>query len=104
MPKSSNFLPSAQPSLLNSASCVFRWIESSGPGEVYNVLSGGRSLAAQANGQSAAQSTWSIPTKLIVTTPRGDLQVTMGDEARMVLPRSSFRMMITSPPSPQYRR
>jgi hypothetical protein len=73
---------------------------SSGAGETYSVLSDGAIVQPKAAAQSVAQISRVSPTELILTSHRGDVQVTMGEETQTVSEGSSYRMMIASASRP----
>jgi hypothetical protein len=67
---------------------------SSAAGESFQVLANGAIVQSKSNQPSMAQVSWVSPTELMLTSRRGDLQVTMGDETQTVNEGSSYRMMI----------
>jgi len=67
---------------------------SSAAGESFQVLANGAIVQPKSNQPSMAQVSWVSPTELMLTSRRGDLQVTMGDETQTVNEGSSYRMMI----------
>ncbi|MGC1188001.1 MAG: hypothetical protein WA871_11480 [Candidatus Acidiferrales bacterium] len=73
---------------------------SSGSSDTYSVLADGAILHPKANEQSVAQITWVSPTELMLSSRRGDLEITMGDETQTVSEGSSYRMMIAPASQP----
>jgi hypothetical protein len=73
---------------------------SSGSGGTYSVLADGAIVRPKAGSQSVAQITWVSPTELMLSSRRGDLQVTMGDETQTVSEGSSYKMMISPASQP----
>jgi hypothetical protein len=69
-------------------------------GQSYQVLADGAVIQPKGDQASVAQVSWVSPTELMLTSRRGDLQVTMGDEAQTITEGSSFRMMITPASQP----
>jgi hypothetical protein len=67
---------------------------SSAAGESFQVLANGAIVQPKSNQPSMAQVSWVSPTELMLTSRRGDLQVTMGEETQTVNEGSSYRMMI----------
>lgn len=78
---------------------------SSSAGQTFEVLADGaivrsKILNPAANQQSVAQISWVSPTQLMLTSRRGDLEVTMGSETQTVNEGSSYRMMIAPASQP----
>jgi hypothetical protein len=69
-------------------------------GQSYQVLADGAVIQPKGDQPSVAQVSWVSPTELMLTSRRGDLQVTMGDETQTIAEGSSFRMMITPASQP----
>jgi hypothetical protein len=73
---------------------------SSAAGENFEVLADGATVKSEENQQTVAQISWVSPTELMLTSRRGDLEVTMGDETKTVNEGSSYRMMIVPASQP----
>jgi hypothetical protein len=73
---------------------------SSSAGETYSVLADGAIVQPKSGSESVAQISWVSPTELMLTSRRGDLQVTMGEETQTVSEGSSYRMMIAPASQP----
>jgi hypothetical protein len=73
---------------------------SSAADESFEVLADGATMKSESNQQSVAQISWISPTELMLTSRRGDLEVTMGDETKTVNEGSSYRMMIVPASQP----
>jgi hypothetical protein len=73
---------------------------SSADGDTFSVLADGATVQPAAHQPSLAQITWVSPTELLLTSRRGDLQVTMGSETQTVNEGSSYRMMIAPASQP----
>jgi hypothetical protein len=77
---------------------------SSGPGEKFHVFADGATIQPSTAQATVAQVTWVGPKELILTSRKGTLQVSMGDEVQTVAEGSSYRMLIdpaaAAPPSP----
>jgi|HubBroStandDraft_1064217.scaffolds.fasta_scaffold116107_1 hypothetical protein len=73
---------------------------SSGSGQTYSVLANGAIVHPAGNSQSISQITWVSPTELLLTSRRGDLDVTMGEETQTISEGTSFKMMIAPASQP----
>jgi hypothetical protein len=73
---------------------------SSGSGQTYSVLANGAIVHPAGNSQSISQITWVSPTELLLTSRRGDLDVTMGEETQTISAGTSFKMMIAPASQP----
>ena len=69
-------------------------------GQSYQVLADGAVIEPKAGPLTEAQISWVSPTELLLSSRRGDLQVTMGDETETVTEGSSYRMMIVPASQP----
>jgi hypothetical protein len=66
----------------------------SAAGETYAVMADGAIVQPKSGSQSAAQISLVSPSELMLTSRRGDLQITMGEETQTVNEGSLYRMMI----------
>ena len=76
---------------------------SSAAGEKFQVLANGATIQPVADKPTLAQVTYISENELIVSSRRGDLLVSMGDESQTVKDGTSYRMMINpgDGPGPQ---
>lgn len=69
-------------------------ILSSGEGQKFSLLADGATVQPSTSAPTVAQVTWVSPKELILTSRKGALQVSMGDEVQTVADGSSYRMVI----------
>lgn len=67
---------------------------SSGQGQKFSLLADGATVQPSTSAPTVAQVTWVSPKELILTSRKGALQVSMGDEVQTVADGSSYRMVI----------
>jgi hypothetical protein len=66
----------------------------SGQGQKFSLLADGATIQPSTSAPTVAQVTWVGPKELILTSRKGALQVSMGDEVQTVADGSSYRMLI----------
>jgi hypothetical protein len=78
---------------------------SSSEGQTFHLLADGATISPASTHPASAQISKISPTELILTSTRGALLVTMGDEVKTVEAGSSYKMEVESEePDPQQRR
>lgn len=78
---------------------------SSSEGQTFQLLADGATISPASSHPTSAQISKISPTELILTSTRGALLVTMGDEVKTVEPGSSYKMEVeTEEADPQKRK
>lgn len=78
---------------------------SSSEGQTFQLLADGATISPASSHPTTAQISKISPTELILTSTRGALLVTMGDEVKTVEPGSSYKMEVeTEEADPQKRK
>lgn len=78
---------------------------SSSEGQTFQLLADGATISPASSHPTTAQISKISPTELILTSTRGALLVTMGDEVKTVEPGSSYKMEVESEEAdPQKRK
>lgn len=67
---------------------------SSGQGQSFQLLADGATIQPSTGQPTVAQISWVSPKELLVSSRKGALQVSMGDETQTVADGSSYRMVI----------
>jgi hypothetical protein len=76
-------------------------VVSSGEGQTFQVLADGATIRPLHGQPASAQITKISEKELVLTSTRGALEVSMGNEVRTVEPGTSYRMVETADSSPQ---
>jgi hypothetical protein len=80
-------------------------VASSPEGQTFRLLANGVTIHPAGTQATVAEVTWVNPTELVLTSNRGAIEVSMGDEVKTIEAGSSYRMEIQQPdgaaPSPQ---
>jgi hypothetical protein len=76
-------------------------VASSHEGQTFQVLANGATIRPANSQPTVGQVTWVSPKELLLTSSRGALMVSMGDEVRTVQAGRSYRMQVEEDPGPQ---
>jgi hypothetical protein len=76
-------------------------VASSAQGESFRVLANGAAIRPADSQPAVAQVTWLSPHQLLLTSRRGTLEISMGDEVKTIEEGASYRMEIEAEADPQ---
>lgn len=74
---------------------------SSAPGDKFRVVSDGATIQPSTPQATVAQVTWVSARELILSSRKGALEISMGDEVKTVSEGASYRVLISPEPSPE---